>query len=467
MSGQVRVVENFSNQSRKGNVVANVNPSPVVMKTPVDSKSVMLSDTWVLWSHRINDDNWNLSSYSKLCEIAREDAVEWLTKNFPASEEHIFYLMRKGIVPIWEDPKNRNGGCFSYKISRRFYKEIWSDSCKALIFDYLINDIVFSETITGISINPRTNTLKIWNSNKSHNQQNYIHPCIKGVDFKSCMYKPHQIDESRKVETGFRGSNETVDSSNSEEQKITIMLQRITALMSKLVKSNLNEFTLKLKKMEELFGENDIIKAFDRYEFINSQNDNEYLYIKLKLRLIYGLKCRNKIYRMVFEKIINRYYEIMNQFKTDDDLTPKNISELEQENASEEEIDRNIYVTSLRNEVKCICVAFYYYCHINLLEDGKDFWTPIIDKTLGKYNEFSDELTSYNPYLVFDGILRLIIMIKPKLTPAVLDKLQQYKTDVGNVASRKIRFTIDDVCKYLNDGVKSPAIIELHEVFTD
>ena len=29
----------------------------------------------------------------------------------------MLFLMRDGIQPIWEDEKNRNGGCFSYKIN--------------------------------------------------------------------------------------------------------------------------------------------------------------------------------------------------------------------------------------------------------------------------------------------------------------------------------------------------------------
>jgi hypothetical protein len=460
MSGLMRVIEDFASYSKKG--VKPATPQQIQIKAPApvaNAKSVKLSDNWVLWSHHINDTNWDITSYSQICELSCEDDFFWLTKNLPALDDHILYLMRKGIVPIWEDPKNRNGGCFSYKISKKFYREIWNDTCKALMFDYLINDIEISDTVTGISINPRTNTLKIWNGNKTHNQQSYINPCVKGVDFKGCMYKPHQIDETRRVESGFRGSNETGDVTKSTDQKVGIILQRITALMSKLVKTNLLEFSAKLKKMEEMFGEEFVKTAFERYQFINSQNDNEYMYIKLKLRMIYSLNCKYTIYKMMFDKMISRYYEIMKTFKVDEDLTPKNIADMEEAHMSEEDINRNVFTTSLRNELKCICVAMYYYIHIGLLENKSDFWTDIINNT------FSETL--YNPYLIFDGIMRLIIMIRSKLPENITDLLKEYKSKLGTTMPRKIRFAIDDVCQFISDGKKSPSVIELHEVYED
>jgi hypothetical protein len=461
MSAQMRIVEDFSNQTKKGNRGSSSAIKPEMKVVPiVNEKSAKLSDKWVLWSHHINDNNWDITSYSKICELVREDDFLWLVKNFPALDDHILYLMRKDIVPIWEDPRNRNGGCFSYKISKKYYREIWTDTCKALIFDYLINQIEYADTITGISINPRTNTLKIWNNNRQHNEQSYVNPCVKGVDFKGCMYKPHQIDDSRRVETGFRGSGETVDSQKSDEQKVAIMLQRIVALMSKLVKTNLGEFTIKLQKMEELFGEEYILKAFEKYKFINPQNENEYMYIKLKLQLIYGLKCKRAIYKMIFDRMITEYNKIITEFAPDEDLTPKNISELEEENASEEEIERNIYITERRNEIKCISVALYYYIRISLLGETPDFWTDLINKSLSR-----EKLV--NPYLVFDGIMRLIIVIKSKLTPKIIDNLKEYKEEIGNSCPRKIRFAIDDICVFLLEGKKTHGYTELYEVYTE
>ena len=31
----------------------------------------------------------------------------------------VCYFLRTGIKPTWEDPRNRDGGCFSYKVSNK------------------------------------------------------------------------------------------------------------------------------------------------------------------------------------------------------------------------------------------------------------------------------------------------------------------------------------------------------------
>ena len=37
----------------------------------------------------------------------------------------MLFVMREGINPTWEDKRNREGGCFSYKVSNKFVYDIW------------------------------------------------------------------------------------------------------------------------------------------------------------------------------------------------------------------------------------------------------------------------------------------------------------------------------------------------------
>ena len=37
----------------------------------------------------------------------------------------MLFIMKTGITPMWEDPKNREGGCFSYKITNKFVVDVW------------------------------------------------------------------------------------------------------------------------------------------------------------------------------------------------------------------------------------------------------------------------------------------------------------------------------------------------------
>ena len=37
-----------------------------------------------------------------------------------------YIIMRKGIEPIWEDPKNSNGGTFTVKMAHSKGYDVWS-----------------------------------------------------------------------------------------------------------------------------------------------------------------------------------------------------------------------------------------------------------------------------------------------------------------------------------------------------
>ena len=86
--------------------------------------------------------------------------------------------MREGISPIWEDEKNKNGGCWSFKITEANSQELWNDLSKYLITESLSsveNDIV------GISACLKKNNfsvIKIWNVNSSNNNINLLNKDI-------------------------------------------------------------------------------------------------------------------------------------------------------------------------------------------------------------------------------------------------------------------------------------------------
>ena len=87
----------------------------------VDSTKKILNSKWVLWVHKVNDSDWTIDSYKKICEI---DSIEkfflisynW-EKYLPRLDTGIFFLMREGVFPKWEDSRNINGGCWSIRVS--------------------------------------------------------------------------------------------------------------------------------------------------------------------------------------------------------------------------------------------------------------------------------------------------------------------------------------------------------------
>lgn len=417
------------------------------------SKNDKLSDTWTLWSHSITNQAWDIGSYAKLCEIKFDEEFEWLCENFPPFDDYILYLMRKGIEPIWEDPKNRNGGCFSFKVNKLHYKDTWVELSRSLICDYMVNDIEDSETITGISINPRTNTIKIWNNDKEKKDIGILNQCVKWINYKGVMYKPHEIDETRKKETGYKTATDNTDPSKSEEDKINMVGRKLSAMISKMVKSNVPDYKLKLKKLEELFGRVVMYKAIKNYSFVNGKNENDYIFAKYKLSLVSDLQCSQDIINYLCEKIMTEYQEVIASIPREKDISPKNIAELENQGKTEE-IDDNIADTEKRNRTKEYTVFVFNFITKKLVNKEID-WNVYLDSLISE---------SYNPFIMMDGPLRLLIAIKSRINKEhFIEKIENIKNVPGT--SRKAKFAMDDIITFLKTGEKNQTIKEAFELF--
>ena len=83
------------------------------------SSKHMLSDEWCFWAHLPQDLDWSLKSYKLIATVNTVEETIAILDLFPETlvKGCMLFIMKEGINPIWEDPKNRNGGCFSYKIS--------------------------------------------------------------------------------------------------------------------------------------------------------------------------------------------------------------------------------------------------------------------------------------------------------------------------------------------------------------
>ena len=85
----------------------------------VPLQNAAFSTPWHLWYHH-ELDNWKISGYRKIFTINTISDFWDLHNNIEyigGINNQNFFLMRDGVEPIWEDPKNRNGGCWSIKLS--------------------------------------------------------------------------------------------------------------------------------------------------------------------------------------------------------------------------------------------------------------------------------------------------------------------------------------------------------------
>jgi hypothetical protein len=123
-----------------------------------------------------------------------EEAIA-LTETLPdvLVKNCMLFLMKEGIKPIWEDPKNRAGGCFSYKIPNKCVYEVWKDLSYVIVGESISSQPSFVTNVTGITISPKKNfcIIKIWMSNCANQNPCIVTSEVKGMTSNGCLFKKH------------------------------------------------------------------------------------------------------------------------------------------------------------------------------------------------------------------------------------------------------------------------------------
>jgi hypothetical protein len=153
-----------------------------------------LSGTWILWAHLPHDTDWSLKSYMKIYEFNTVEQAITITETLPPVlvTNCMLFLMRKGINPIWEDERNRNGGCFSYKIPNKDVPDAWKQLSYSLVGETMSDDKKLLPHINGITISPKKNfcIIKVWFANCSFQDAAVIRE-VQGITSHGCLFKRH------------------------------------------------------------------------------------------------------------------------------------------------------------------------------------------------------------------------------------------------------------------------------------
>ena len=151
-----------------------------------------LSDTWTLWAHLPHDTDWSVKSYKKILTFNTVEEAIALYETIPTVmvKNCMLFLMRKGIKPMWEDPKNKEGGCFSYKIKNNQIEEIWKHVSYMLVGETLSSNT--KSCINGVTVSPKKNfcVLKVWMESCEEQNPQVIDP-NSGVVSAGCIFKRH------------------------------------------------------------------------------------------------------------------------------------------------------------------------------------------------------------------------------------------------------------------------------------
>ena len=160
-----------------------------------------LGHNWAIWYHH-EKDNWKLSGYKQIYKMETIGDFWKFYNNWDnvggVTNKH-FFLMREDVSPIWEDPKNINGGCWSFKIQEEQAEDLWEDLSTNLVCNQLCPSI--PDELVGLSICLKKNSntvVKIWNKNSKHNSLKLINEVILkkwGIDI---IYIAHMPDHSVK-----------------------------------------------------------------------------------------------------------------------------------------------------------------------------------------------------------------------------------------------------------------------------
>jgi hypothetical protein len=136
-----------------------------------------------------------VKSYKKIYQFKTIEESVGITEMIPEGlvKNCMLFIMRDGITPMWEDPKNRNGGCFSYKISNKNVFEVWRDLTYVLIGESLSANVTFVSSVTGITISPKKNfcIVKIWMTNCEHQNPQVVTNDVKNLIPQGCLFKKH------------------------------------------------------------------------------------------------------------------------------------------------------------------------------------------------------------------------------------------------------------------------------------
>ena len=146
---------------------------------------------YTFWYRGLEEKSWDISSYKKLAEMHSLKDFWEIYNSISTFNNGMFFLMKEDILPIWEDEKNINGGCWAFRLSRKTIDKTWKELSIAFIGNTLMKELEMNKNINGISVVPKIYNcvLKIWNSDF---EKKDILANMDSIDVKRCNYKKHK-----------------------------------------------------------------------------------------------------------------------------------------------------------------------------------------------------------------------------------------------------------------------------------
>ncbi|KAG2498117.1 hypothetical protein HYH03_003875 [Edaphochlamys debaryana] len=92
------------------------------------------------------DMDWTLASYVRLTDVSTVEDF-WMAHGLVKEHlaENMFFIMREGIYPCWDDPKNMYGRCVSLKVAKGDAHRAWEAICSRVLGETVITRVGVKE----------------------------------------------------------------------------------------------------------------------------------------------------------------------------------------------------------------------------------------------------------------------------------------------------------------------------------
>jgi hypothetical protein len=150
------------------------------------------TNSWNFYIHLQNVDDWSFSSYHNVMCINTPEQSILLNEeiNFDLIKKTMLFVMKDNIKPMWEDPANKNGGGFSFKVHNKYIENVWKK-----LFFMLLGGSLSTKQINGISLSPKKSfcIVKVWMKDCTYMNPDIL-ANIEHMDKTGCIFKKHVAD---------------------------------------------------------------------------------------------------------------------------------------------------------------------------------------------------------------------------------------------------------------------------------
>lgn len=226
--------------TQKNNENDQNDQSDIKIPANISLTNIKLPNQWILYLYdkhlfkkMANRSNFQANPYKELCTIGTVNDLVYILQLMEVKVEsklktdfinndkinldvNDYIIMKKGIKPIWEDPKNCDGGTFSIKMHHTKGYDIWSMFLMYMLGETLTTEMCYINGITVSYISDAYNfhnqplsnhnsftLIKIWDGKIDRTRDQFVNilpvELLEKIKSESLMYSKHILKKGYEV----------------------------------------------------------------------------------------------------------------------------------------------------------------------------------------------------------------------------------------------------------------------------